>query len=56
MHINRPFALTLVLGLLAAGSQAQLDTCEGCIATVGQLANFAASQQSIDVRNSDFST
>ena len=43
-------AVVLVLGLLAVGSQAQLDSCEGCLATVGTLASFAATPDSIDVR------
>ena len=43
-------AVFLVLGLLAVGSQAQLDSCEGCLATVGTLASFAATPESIDVR------
>jgi hypothetical protein len=43
--------VAVVLSLLVVGSQAQLDSCEGCLSTIGTLASFAATPASIDVRN-----
>jgi len=35
---------------VAVGSNAQLDTCEGCLASVGVLADHSASEEGIAVR------
>ena len=45
------FSVALVLGLLVLGGQAQLDSCEGCLETIGALAAYAATPESIDVGN-----
>ena len=39
----------LVLAVLAVGSHAQLDSCEGCLATLTQLTSHATSAESIQV-------
>jgi hypothetical protein len=41
----------LVLAFLAVGSHAQLDSCEGCLATLTQLTSHATSAESIQVKN-----
>ncbi len=38
-----------LIALLAVGCNAQLDTCEGCLASVGVLADYSASDRGIAV-------
>jgi hypothetical protein len=43
------FNLAIVLTFLAGVSHAQMETCDGCLATLGTLTTAAATPESIDV-------
>ena len=41
--------VAVVVAMIASASEAQLDSCEGCLTTLAQVADWG--QENIDVRN-----
>lgn len=49
IEMKQTLIVAVVVALMASASEAQLDSCEGCLTSLAQVADWG--QENIDVRN-----